>query len=266
LDKIEVAKECLKKAKEKGVKIVLPVDDVITDSIDFSERKVGELKVVEGDIPDGWRGVDIGPKTRKLFEKEIALARTILWNGPMGVFEIKECAAGTNTIANAVGKSNAISIVGGGDSTMAINNSGYASRISFISTGGGASLEFLEGKELPGLKALECIGSDDYRDLTGVEKHQRKMLIVGNWKMNKTTAEAVNFANELVESIGKQTVVTAVICPPFTALGALAKVFEGSNIMLGAQNMYPEPSGGVYWGDFSGYVERSFCELCYYWA
>lgn len=255
LDKVELAKECLKKAEEKGVKIILPVDDVITDHIDFSTRKVGELKVVEGNIPAGWRGVDIGPKTQDLFEKEIAIAKTILWNGPMGVCEIKDCAKGTNAIANAVGKSNAISIVGGGDSTMAINNSGYASRISFISTGGGASLEFLEGKELPGLKALKCIGAEDFRDLTGIEKHQRKTLIVGNWKMNKTSAEAVDFAHELIDSVGKQSTVTVVICPPYTAFSSLASALEGSNIMLGAQNMNPEHSG-AYTGEISASMLR----------
>lgn len=254
LDKVDVAKECLKKAAKNKVKIVLPIDDLVTDSIDFSARKVGELKVVEGNIPVGWQGVDIGPKTRKLFEKEIAASRTILWNGPMGVFEIKDCAEGTNSIADAVGRSNAISIVGGGDSIMAINNSGYASRISFISTGGGASLEFLEGKELPGLKALKCIGAEDSRDLS-IDKHQRKPLIVGNWKMNKTTAEAIDFAHELVESVGRQTTVTAVICPPYTALGALAPVLEGSNIMLGAQNMYPG-SSGAYTGEISAPMLR----------
>ncbi len=250
LDKVDMAKECLKKAEKKKVKIILPVDDIVTDTIDFSARKVGELKVVKGNIPDGWQGVDIGPKTRKLFEKEIATSRTILWNGPMGVFEIKGCADGTNAMADAVGKSNAISIVGGGDSIMAINNSGYASRISFISTGGGASLEFLEGKELPGLKALKCIGADDTRDLSGVEKRQRKPLIVGNWKMNKTTTEAIDFAHELIESVGKQTTVTAVICAPYTALGALAPIIEGSNILLGAQNMHPA-SSGAYTGEIS---------------
>lgn len=254
-DKVDLARACLEKAKEMGVKIVLPVDDVITDSLDFGLRRVGELKVVEGGIPEGWRGVDIGPKTQELFGQEISRARTIFWNGPMGVFEIKRCAKGTNFIANAVGQSNAISIVGGGDSIAAINKSGYAERISFISTGGGASLEFLEGKELPGLKVLESIGAEDGRDLGGVDKQQRKMLIVGNWKMNKTSAEAVEFGRELLQSVGKQTAVTVVVCPPYTALGALAKVLEGSSVSLGAQNMNPEPRG-AFTGEISAEMLR----------
>lgn len=153
-DKIDVAKECLKKAERKGVKFLLPLDTLITDHLDFKAGKVGQLKVVEKDIPEGWEGIDIGPKTSSLFEKEIASAKTILWNGPMGIFEIADSAKGTNAIAQAISKSNAISIVGGGDSIKAINDSGYANKISFISTGGGATLEFLEGIELPGLKAL----------------------------------------------------------------------------------------------------------------
>lgn len=153
-DKVDIAKECLKKAEQKGVKFLLPIDTLITDNLDFKSGKVGELKVIENDIPEKWEGVDIGPKTIGLFEKEIASAKTILWNGPMGVFEISECDKGTNAIAEAISKSNAISIVGGGDSIKAINESGYADKISFISTGGGATLEFLEGVELPGLKAL----------------------------------------------------------------------------------------------------------------
>jgi len=145
----------LKKAEEKKVKFLLPIDTLITDQLDFKNGKIGELKVVEKGIPDGWEGVDIGPKTIELFKKEIALAKTVLWNGPMGIFEIADCAKGTNEIARAIGESGATSIVGGGDSIKAINESGFASKISFISTGGGATLEFLEGVELPGLKALE---------------------------------------------------------------------------------------------------------------
>ncbi|PWU04974.1 MAG: phosphoglycerate kinase [Verrucomicrobia bacterium] len=154
-DKVEVAKECLKKAEEKKVKFLLPIDTLITDHLDFKAGKVGQLKVVEGDIPEGWEGIDIGPKTIDLFAKEIVLGKTILWNGPMGIFEIKDSAKGTNEIAKAVSEFKGISIVGGGDSIKAINESGYANKISFISTGGGATLEFLEGIELPGLKVLE---------------------------------------------------------------------------------------------------------------
>lgn len=154
-EKTDIAIECLKKADQKGVKLLLPIDTLITNHLDFKEKKVGELKVVEGDIPPGWEGIDIGPKTVALFEKEIESAKTILWNGPMGIFEIPESAIGTNAIAEALSRADATTIVGGGDSIKAVNDSGCADKISFISTGGGATLEFLEGIELPGLKALE---------------------------------------------------------------------------------------------------------------
>lgn len=154
-DKVKIAQECLKKAKEKGVRFLLPVDNLITDKLDFKTGKTGQLKIVKGDIPEGWEGVDIGPQTCELFAREIASSKTILWNGPMGIFEIEDCAKGTNSIARAVTESDAITIIGGGDSVQAINESGYAHKVSFMSTGGGATLEFLEGLELPGLKALE---------------------------------------------------------------------------------------------------------------
>lgn len=153
-DKVDLALAALKKAKDKGVNFLLPVDNVVCQTIDFAAGTVGELKAME-DIEDGWAGVDIGPKTVELYKNEIAKSKTILWNGPMGVFEIKECAKGTFAIAEAVAKSDAISIVGGGDSVKAVKKSGYAKDVTFISTGGGASLEFLEGKQLPGVAVLD---------------------------------------------------------------------------------------------------------------
>lgn len=153
-DKVDLALAALKKAKDKGVNFLLPVDNVVCQTIDFADGTVGELKVME-DIEDGWAGVDIGPKTVELYKNEIVKSKTILWNGPMGVFEIKECAKGTFAIAEAVAKSDAISIVGGGDSVKAVKKSGYAKDVTFISTGGGASLEFLEGKQLPGVAVLD---------------------------------------------------------------------------------------------------------------
>lgn len=153
-DKVDLALAALKKAKDKGVNFLLPVDNVVCQTIDFAAGTVGELKVMEG-IEDGWAGVDIGPKTVELYKNEIAKSKTIFWNGPMGVFEIKECAKGTFAIAEAVAKSDAISIVGGGDSVKAVKKSGYAKDVTFISTGGGASLEFLEGKQLPGVAVLD---------------------------------------------------------------------------------------------------------------
>jgi 3-phosphoglycerate kinase len=154
-DKVDVAKAAIEKAKKCGVTLLVPVDHKITDKLDFEHGKTGELKDVDDDIPDGWIGVDIGPKTQLLFEDIIFQSKTILWNGPMGVFEIPACAKGTFAIAKAVAECEGVSIIGGGDSVKAVKKSGCADAITFISTGGGASLEFLEGRALPGIEALK---------------------------------------------------------------------------------------------------------------
>lgn len=156
-EKVELARNVLAKAKEKGVEFLLPVDTLITNSLDFKAKKIGESKVVEGDIPDEWEGVDIGPQTTQLYQQSIRDAGTILWNGPMGVFEIEESSQGTFAVAETVARSSAVSIIGGGDSVKAINRSGYAQDVTFMSTGGGASLEFLEGKDLPGVSILDTV-------------------------------------------------------------------------------------------------------------
>ena len=154
-DKVELAKSALLKASKNGVNFLLPIDTLVTDGLDFDAKSLGSSKVVEGDIEDGWEGVDIGPKTIALYQQSIADAQTILWNGPMGVFEIEESNKGTFAVAETVAKSTAISIIGGGDSVKAINRSGYSADVTFMSTGGGASLEYLEGKELPGVSILD---------------------------------------------------------------------------------------------------------------
>ncbi|OGQ35588.1 MAG: phosphoglycerate kinase, partial [Deltaproteobacteria bacterium RIFCSPHIGHO2_12_FULL_43_9] len=149
---LDKARQILSKAKRHDVKMLLPVDHVISTSLDGS-GKISETKGV--DIPDGWMGVDIGPKSLTLFSKEIRMARTIVWNGPMGVFEKEPFHRGTFELAKIVATTSAFSIVGGGDSVAAINKTGFSGRISHISTGGGATLELLEGKILPGIKALQ---------------------------------------------------------------------------------------------------------------
>ncbi len=154
-DKIDLAKQALKKAEEKGVKFLLPLDYLVTNSLDFANKTLGDTQIVEGDIPDGWEGVDAGPKTIEVFADELSHAKTVLWNGPMGVFEIEGSSKGTFAIARAVAESDALSIIGGGDSVKAIKKSGYSEQVTFMSTGGGASLEFLEGKELPGVSVLD---------------------------------------------------------------------------------------------------------------
>jgi len=152
-DKIDVATAALAKAKARGVKLLLPIDHVLADK--FAANAKTQIFSGKGAFPNELMALDIGPATIDLFAKEIADARTILWNGPMGVFELAPFAHGTNAIAELVAANNdATSIVGGGDSVAAVHQAGVADRISHISTGGGASLEFLEGKTLPGVAAL----------------------------------------------------------------------------------------------------------------
>jgi phosphoglycerate kinase len=155
-DKVELAKSLIEKAKAKGVNIYMPLDNVCADDFNNNANK---QTVNKGEIPDGWEGLDIGPKSIQLFQDVIAQSKTILWNGPMGVFEFSNFAKGTNAIADAVVKATedngAFSLIGGGDSASAINNAGYGDRVSYVSTGGGALLEYMEGKILPGVAALE---------------------------------------------------------------------------------------------------------------
>lgn len=152
LDRVELAKETMKKAEEKNVKLLFPVDTVCGK--EFSNET--EIKTVNSkEIPDGWQGLDVGPETVKLFTDELQNAKTVMWNGPLGVFEFENFAKGTNAIAKVLSQIDATTIIGGGDSAAAVEKGGYADKITHISTGGGASLEFLEGKDLPGITCLE---------------------------------------------------------------------------------------------------------------
>ena len=149
-DYLDYANDMIKKAADKGVKMLIPVDTVTADA--FSND--ANVKVVDaGQIDDGWMGLDIGPKTRELFANAVKDAKTVVWNGPMGVFERPNFAAGTVAVAQALADTDAVTIIGGGDSAAAVNQLGFGDKMTHISTGGGASLEFLEGKELPGVAA-----------------------------------------------------------------------------------------------------------------
>ncbi|MDK9712298.1 MAG: phosphoglycerate kinase [Acidaminobacter sp.] len=151
-DKMEYALEMIEKAKAKGVELLLPVDHVYADA--FSADAVPQVSS-DAEIPEGFMGLDIGPKTVENFKRVITGAKTVVWNGPMGVFEFKSFATGTFEVANALAQSDAITVIGGGDSAAAVNQLGFGDKMTHISTGGGASLEFLEGKELPGIAALD---------------------------------------------------------------------------------------------------------------
>lgn len=154
-DKIDLASSLIKKAKEKNVEIKLPIDSVIADKFDNNAN----TKIAGNHaIPDGWMGLDIGPEAMEIFSRTIKESKTVLWNGPMGVFEMEAFAAGTKSVADAVvaaTKNGAFSLIGGGDSAAAVNQLGYGDDVSYVSTGGGALLEYMEGKTLPGVKALE---------------------------------------------------------------------------------------------------------------
>ena len=149
-DYLEYAENMVKKAEEKGVRLLLPVDNRIGD--EFSNDANIQI-VPTGEIPDGWEGMDIGPETEKIFTDAVKDAKTVVWNGPMGCFEMPNFAHGTEAVAKALAETDAVTIIGGGDSAAAVNQLGYGDKMTHISTGGGASLEFLEGKELPGVAA-----------------------------------------------------------------------------------------------------------------
>lgn len=152
LDRVELAKETMKKAEERGVKLLFPVDTVCGK--EFSNDT--EIKIVDSkEIPDEWQGLDIGPESIKLFTEELKTAKTVMWNGPLGVFEFENFARGTNEVAKVLAEIEATTIIGGGDSAAAVEKGGYEDKITHISTGGGASLEFLEGKALPGIECLQ---------------------------------------------------------------------------------------------------------------
>ena len=154
-EKIDYCKDMLKKAEEKGVKILLPIDCTIAKSFPDPIDGPIEVEVVDADkIPDDYQGLDIGTKTAELFANEVKSAKTVVWNGPMGVFENPTLAKGTIAVAKSLAETDAVTVIGGGDSAAAVNTLGYGDKMTHISTGGGASLEFLEGKELPGIAAL----------------------------------------------------------------------------------------------------------------
>lgn len=149
-DKVELAKELIKKAQAKGVQMLLPVDQVVGKEF----KPDTDTQIIEGNVPDGWQSLDIGPETRKDFAKVIKKGKSIVWNGPMGVFEMEKFAEGTKAVAAAMAEANGTTIIGGGDSAAAVAQLGYADKMTHISTGGGASLELLEGLVLPGIDCL----------------------------------------------------------------------------------------------------------------
>lgn len=238
-DKLDLAKELLAKAKKNKVKLLLPTDLVMAAAF-----APDAAHVTEGvkHLNQEYMALDIGSETSKAYAEALAEAKMIVWNGPMGVFEMDAFCKGTEAVAKAVAKSRAVSIVGGGDSVAAIEKLGLAKRITHISTGGGASLEYLEGKVLPGVAALDDL---------------RRKMIAGNWKMNKTVNEAVELAEDVVmETNG--TLNEVVIFPPFTALETVADAIDGKHVGYGAQDLHWEDNG-AYTGAISGAMIADIC-------
>lgn len=233
-DKLDLARKLMKKAEDKGVNLLLPIGSIVAKEF---KNDAERMYVPSDAMPDGWMGMDIGTLTIEKFTEEIKKAKTIVWNGPMGVFEFPNFAAGTREIARAVAESGAVSIVGGGDSAAAIEQLGFADKITHISTGGGASLEFLEGKELPGIAVL-------------MDKSCRQKMAAGNWKMNKTPKEAVQFVEELKSRV-QDANAEVVVGVPFVCIPGVINAVEGSKIKVAAQNMHWEEKG-AYTGEVSG--------------
>ncbi len=238
-DKLILAREILDKAKKQKVAILLPKDLVMADSFDENAKYRTENI---NNLSQSCMALDIGEATCKAYAKALQNAKMIVWNGPMGIFEMKAFCKGTEYLASAVAKSRAISIVGGGDSVAAIEKLKLANKITHLSTGGGASLEYLEGRTLPGIAALDDL---------------RQKMIAGNWKMHKTVNEAVELAEEIVrETNGVSSEI--VVFPPYTALESVAYAIDGSHISFGAQDLHWEDSG-AYTGAVSGAMIASIC-------
>jgi len=233
-DKFDLARDLIAKAAAKGVKLLLPVDNVVADTFAADAN----AKTVDSDkMPDGWMGLDIGPKTIALFSETIATAKTVVWNGPMGVFEFDKFAEGTRAIAKAVADSDAVSIIGGGDSAAAVEKLGYADQVTHISTGGGASLEFLEGKVLPGIDCLQ-------------DKVPCRTFAAGNWKMNcGTPDEAAKLINAL-KPLVKDATSRIALGVPFLAVPAALEATAYTNIKIAAQNCHFNDKG-AYTGEIS---------------
>ncbi len=249
--KIDYCKEMMAKAEKLGKKLLLPVDAVtIADFPNPIDAPVEVTVCDVKDMPADREGCDIGPKTQELYADAVKTAKTVVWNGPMGVFENPTLAAGTIAVAKALADTDATTIIGGGDSAAAVNQLGFGDKMSHISTGGGASLEFLEGKELPGVMA-----ADDKKDQQTLkwEKEDkimaRKKIVAGNWKMNMTPSQAVKLVEELKPLVVSDDV-EVVYCVPAIDIVPVVEAVKGTNVAVGAENMYYEEKG-AYTGEIA---------------
>lgn len=231
-ESLGIAKDLLAEAAAQKTKMLLPVDLIMAAS--FSNEADHEAEDLDALNPD-YMALDIGPKTAELYARTLAGMKTIVWNGPMGVFEMPNYAEGTRRVAEAMAASDGITIVGGGDSAAAVKQMGLADKMSHVSTGGGASLEYLEGKVLPGLAALDDL---------------RTPIVAGNWKCHKTVAEAMELAHQVAHGT-EMARAEVVLFPPFTALESVAAMVDEDGIGYGAQDIFYEDEGS-YTGAVSG--------------
>lgn len=231
-ESLGIAKDLLAEAAAQKTKMLLPVDLIMAAS--FSNEADHEAEDLDALNPD-YMALDIGPKTAELYARTLAGMKTIVWNGPMGVFEMPNYAEGTRRVAEAMAASDGITIVGGGDSAAAVKQMGLADKMSHVSTGGGASLEYLEGKVLPGLDALDDL---------------RTPIVAGNWKCHKTVAEAMELAHQVAHGT-EMARAEVVLFPPFTALESVAAMVDEDGIGYGAQDIFYEDEGS-YTGAVSG--------------
>lgn len=231
-ESISIAKELIAEAAANNTKMLLPVDLVMAEKFDKDAAHVAED--VDKLNPE-YMALDIGPKTADLYAKTLAGMKTMVWNGPMGVFEMPAFAEGTRKVAEAMAAADGISIVGGGDSAAAVKQMGLGDKVTHVSTGGGASLEYLEGKVLPGLAALDDL---------------RTPIVAANWKCNMTVEEALDLAHEVMHST-EMANCEVVLFPPFTALESVAALVDEEGIGYGAQDLFYEDKG-AYTGAVSG--------------
>ena len=231
-ESLGIAKDLLAEAAAQKTKMLLPVDLIMAAS--FSNEADHEAEDLDALNPD-YMALDIGPKTAELYARTLAGMKTIVWNGPMGVFEMPNYAEGTRRVAEAMAASDGITIVGGGDSAAAVKQMGLADKMSHVSTGGGASLEYLEGKVLPGLAALDDL---------------RTPIVACNWKCHKTVAEAMELAHQVAHGT-EMARAEVVLFPPFTALESVAAMVDEDGIGYGAQDIFYEDEGS-YTGAVSG--------------
>lgn len=231
-ESLGIAKDLLAEAAAQKTKMLLPVDLIMAAS--FSNEADHEAEDLDALNPE-YMALDIGPKTAELYAQTLAGMKTIVWNGPMGVFEMPNYAEGTRRVAEAMAASDGITIVGGGDSAAAVKQMGLADKMSHVSTGGGASLEYLEGKVLPGLAALDDL---------------RTPIVAGNWKCHKTVEEAMELAHQVAHGT-EMARAEVVLFPPFTALESVAAMVDDDGIGYGAQDIFYEDEGS-YTGAVSG--------------